>query len=58
MLDRVIAAKKEIKERAAKKGKKNGKEVVDKAKFEGDDEEEAIDESESETEDYIIVDID
>ena len=58
LLDGVIAAEKETKERAAKKGKKNRKEVVDKAEFEGDDEEEAIDKSESETEDCIIVDID
>ena len=58
LLDRVIAAKKETKEQAVKKGKKNYKEVVDKAEFKGDNKEEAIDESKSETEDCIIVDID
>ena len=57
LLDRVIIAKKETKEQAAKKGKKNYKEVIDKAKFKGDDKEEAIDKSENKTEDYIIVDI-
>ena len=58
LLDGVIAAEKETKEQAAKKGKKNSKEVVDKAKFEGDNKEEAIDKSKSKTEDCIIVDID
>ena len=58
LLDGVIAAEKETKERASKKSKKNSKEVVDKAKFKGDNKEEAIDKSESETEDCIIVDLD
>jgi hypothetical protein len=58
LLDGVIEAEKETKERAAKKGKSKGKGVVQEAEIEEDDEEEAIDESESEAEDCIIVDVD
>ena len=58
MLDGVIEAEKVTKERAAKKAKSKGKGVIQEAEIEEDDEEEAIDESESKAEDYIIVDVD
>jgi hypothetical protein len=58
LLDKVKRAKKETKERVAKKGKMKGKNVVQDAKFEEDNKEEAIDESKSDAEDCIVVDVD
>ena len=58
LLDRVIKAEKEIKERAAKKRNSKGKGVIRGAEIEEDNEEEAMDESESDAEDCIIVDVD
>ncbi len=57
MLDRVIKAKKVIKEQVAKKGKLKGKGIIWEAKIEEDNREEDIDKSESKVEDCIIVDI-
>jgi hypothetical protein len=58
LLDGVKEAEKETKERATKKSKLKGKGVVQEVEIEGDDEEEAIDESDSDAEDCIIVDVD
>ena len=58
LLDGVIEAEKETKERAAKKRNSKGKGVVRGAEIEEDNEEEAMDESESDAEDCIIVDVD
>ena len=58
LLDRVIEAKKETKERVAKKRNPKGKGVIQGAKIEEDNEEEAMDKSESDIKDYIIVDVD
>jgi hypothetical protein len=58
LLDGVIEAEKETKERVGKKRKSKGKRAVRAAEIEEDNEEEAIDVSESDVEDYIIVDVD
>ena len=52
----VVEAENNTKSRAKKKVKTKGKEVLYKAESEEDIEEEAIDKSESEAEDCIIVD--
>ena len=58
MLDGVIEAEKETKERAAKKRNSKGKGVIQGAEIKEDNKEEAMDESESDAEDCIIVDVD
>jgi hypothetical protein len=58
LLDKVKEAKKETKERAAKKGKIKGKDIIQDAKNKEDKEEEAINKLESDLENCIIVDVD
>lgn len=58
LLNGVKKAEQETKERAAKKGKMKGEDIVQDAESEDNDEKEAIDESESDIEDCIIVDVD
>lgn len=53
----IILVEKATKERASKKRKTKGKEILEEAEIDGDTEEEAEDESESEIGDCIIIDV-
>ena len=58
LLDRVKEAKRETKERTAKKGKIKDKDIIRDTENEENKEEEAINKSESDLENCIIVDVD